>query len=119
MRGVVVGRVSLLIDKHPVLLDLALGMTESKLSNAQSTEGSEQRSQDGAKRGGRRDGVCAFCQDDDEVMMCPMCSCRACFGKQDPSLALLCEVRGAFLRRRNLVDTPVFGAERLRCKLVS
>ncbi|CAM9132709.1 unnamed protein product, partial [Sphacelaria rigidula] len=47
--------------------------------------------------GDRKDGVakpagpCAFCQDDDEVMMCPLCSCRACFGKQDPHLALLCE----------------------------
>lgn len=39
-------------------------------------------------------GSCAFCQDDEEVMMCPLCSCRRCYGKQDPSLALLCEVRG-------------------------
>lgn len=47
----------------------------------------------GGKALGVDDGVCAFCQDDDEVMMCPLCSCRRCFGKQDPSLALLCEVR--------------------------
>lgn len=47
----------------------------------------------GGRAAGGDDGVCAFCQDDDEVMMCPLCSCRRCFGKQDPSLALLCEVR--------------------------
>ncbi|CAN0525887.1 unnamed protein product, partial [Ectocarpus sp. 8 AP-2014] len=23
--------------------------------------------------------------------MCPLCSCRKCYGKQDPELALLCE----------------------------
>lgn len=69
----------------------------------QSTDESEQGTVDsGDKERGSRSGgegaACAFCQDDDEVMMCPLCSCRACYGKQDPSLALLCEVNRSSLR---------------------
>lgn len=72
---------------------------ESKASGAQSREDSEDRSQTGARDSGRGRGVCAFCQNDDGVMMCPLCSCRACYGKQDPSLALLCEVKYASVSR--------------------
>lgn len=88
--------------------------TDARAPSVQSTEGSEQAASDA---GDRDDAgvvepaaaaaaaaaaavvVCAFCQDDEEVMMCPLCSCRQCYGKQDPSLALLCEVKPQCERR--------------------
>lgn len=94
-------------DAHRIIRGgTPLGM-EGSLSMKSASEGTGKKVVDsglgsgsGASGGGETvgkavggdDGVCAFCQDDDEVMMCPLCSCRRCFGKQDPSLALLCEV---------------------------